>query len=68
MMTLRTTLFKEVRDIIDDDIKDYLIQRGRNKAVETGTGLVKSGHVTAIRFHKISSNVNYCFVITDYVP
>ena len=28
MMTLRTTVFKEVPDIIDDDIKDHLIQRG----------------------------------------
>ena len=55
-----------IPDIIDDDIKDY--QRDRNKAVKAGTGLAKSGHVTAIGYHNISPNVNYCFVMADCIP
>ncbi len=63
-----TNGFQSVPEVQDIHVKEYMIEGGGNKGLKTGTSLVESGHIEEIRFHNISPNLKYCFIMARCTP
>ena len=55
-------------DTTEDQVRQYLNSKHAGKAFRGGKSLLKSGHLSNVWYHFISSDVRYGFVMANCLP